>query len=133
MEVIITVGLPASGKSTYAKQNFPNYTIISLDQLHHDRRKEQELIEEELKKGNSIVIDDTNATEKIRAEHIKLAKKYDARIIALHLDYPIPYVIHQNEKREKPLPKAAIFKVNKELDAPAYYEGFDEIITKKLA
>jgi len=38
MEFIIMIGLPSSGKSTYARQNYPSYQIISLDNIPQHNR-----------------------------------------------------------------------------------------------
>ncbi len=133
MEVVIMVGLPASGKKEYAKKHYPNYTLISLSQIpNYDRKKEQGLIVENLEKRNSIVIADINASEETRAKHISLAKKYNAKIICVHLDYPIPFVLHRNKMRKNAIPESAIYKWNSELNAPSYYEGFEEIIRVSL-
>ena len=127
------VGLPASGKKEYAKKHYPKYNLISLSLIpNYDRNKEKELILENLEQGNSMVIADINASEDTRAEHISLAKKYKARIICVHLDYPLPFVLHQNKMRKNPIPEAAIYKWNSELNAPSYYEGFNEIIRVTL-
>ena len=133
MEVIIMVGLLASGKKDYAKKHYPKYKLISLSQIpNYDRKKEQQLIIENLERQNSIVIADINASEETRSKHISLAKKFKAKIICVHLDYPIPFVLHRNKMRENMMPESAIYKWNSELNAPSYYEGFDEIIRVTL-
>lgn len=127
------IGLPACGKSTYAKTHYPMHILVSLDQIANKSRKlELEFVEENLRKRNSVIVDDTNATKKIRAVYVKLAKKYESKLIAVHINYPLPFAIYRNELRDKPVSRAAIFKINKILESPSYEEGFDEIITKKL-
>lgn len=127
------IGLPGCGKSTFARRKYTSYRIISLDNIpNHSRKKEQQEIEENLMKGKSIVIADTNATKKIRAEHINLAKKYGASVIGIFFDYPVHYVIDQNEKRLTPVHKAGVFKINKILERPRKEEGFDDILIKNL-
>lgn len=127
------IGLPACGKSTYAKTNYPIHILVSLDQIpNHNRKLELEFVEENLREGNSVVVADTNATKKIRAEYVKLAKKYESKLTAVHIDYPLPFAIYRNDLRDKPVSRAAIFKINKILESPSYEEGFDEIITKTL-
>ncbi len=40
LEVVIMVGLPASGKSTIAGINYPSHQLISLGEIkNHDRKK----------------------------------------------------------------------------------------------
>lgn len=127
-EVIIMVGLPASGKSTIAKINYPSYYLISLDEIeNHSREIEEALIEENLAKGNSIVIANTNLTREIRTRYVGIAKKYNAYLVAVYLDIPIEQILKLNLNREKPVPDATIFKMKKELELPTYDEGFDKI------
>ncbi len=124
LEVIIMVGLPASGKSTIAKVNYTSYYLISLDEIeNHSREIEEALIEENLAKGNSIVIADTNLTHEIRVGHIKIARKYNAYIVAVYLDIPIEQILKRNRNREEPVPDATIFRMKKELELPTYAEG----------
>jgi predicted kinase len=89
MEIVLMVGLPSSGKTTYAKENYPSYTFVSLDEIpRHNRKLELELVEENLLKENSVVIADTNATREVRVEYVKLAKKFGAKLITVYIDYP---------------------------------------------
>ena len=122
------IGIPGSGKTTISKMLFPKHRHVSLDEIpHHDRDVEYALIERHLCDGNDVVIDDTNLTQKIRAEHIMLAKQYDAKTNAVFLDLPMSTIQEQNKKRENSLPESALFKRSKELEGPSEDEGFDFI------
>ncbi len=79
LEYVIMIGSTLSGKSTYCKENLPNHERISLEQLHSKRNLELNLIEEHLKSGKNLVVDDTNLTRKIRKTHIDLAKRYQCK------------------------------------------------------
>ena len=130
MEVILLVGIAASGKTTFCKQFFSNHFRISLDEIEkHSRTKQAQIFENNLKLSKNIIIDDTNLTRKIRSMHIKLAKKYDAELKAIFFNYPIDRILLQNFKREKPLPHYALLRMNKQLEAPSEEEGFDFIQT----
>ena len=50
MEVIMMIGIPGCGKTTYAKMNFLNHKYVSLDEIK-DREKEYQVIENHLKNG----------------------------------------------------------------------------------
>jgi predicted kinase len=79
LEYILMIGVALSGKTTYIKANF-NHERISLSFFDNNRKKELEHIEECLRAGKSVVIDDTNLTTAIRKQHIDLAKKYNAKV-----------------------------------------------------
>jgi bifunctional polynucleotide phosphatase/kinase len=128
LEVVIMIGLPGSGKSTLAKLNYASYELISLDEIaNHERRKEQELIEENLRNGKSVVVCDTNLTREIRGGHITIASKYNTRKIGIFLHFHLDTILLHNSSREKAVPDASIFKMQQELELPSYDEGFDEI------
>jgi len=76
-ELIILVGYPGSGKSTYyAKYLEPcGYEKINQDTLKTKKKCLNEL-EKLLKSGKNIVIDNQNYTREIRGEYVAFAKKY---------------------------------------------------------
>ena len=128
MEVILLVGIAASGKTTFCKQFFSNHFRISLDEIEkHSRTKQAQIFENNLKLGKNIIIDDTNLTRKIRSMHIKLAKKYDAELKAIFFNYSMDRIELQNSKREKSLPNYVLFSMKKQLEVPSEEEGFDFI------
>jgi len=85
-EMIIMVGYPGSGKSSISKilKKDYNYIIINQDTLKTKTKCIKEA-ENNMKKGNCVVIDATNPKRETRKEWIKLAKsnKYTVRIIQM--------------------------------------------------
>ena len=120
------VGLPGSGKTAFCKKFLPNHVRICLDEIDdHDRYKEFKIIEENLRKDNNIVVDDTSLTKVIRAEHILRAIKFNAKIKAIFFNYSMSKIQIQNSKREDKVPDPALFKMNKQLVPPTEDEGFE--------
>ena len=71
MECVILIGLPASGKSTFFRERFAGtHDHISKDLLRNNRRpqrRQEQLIEESLASGRSVVVDNTNPSVAVRA------------------------------------------------------------------
>src|SRR5438132_13790932 len=80
--LVIFVGLPASGKSTYYFEHFAaTHVHVSKDLLPRGARQET-LIAAALAAGQSVVVDNTNPSAAVRAPLIALGRRHGARIIA---------------------------------------------------
>ena len=119
--LILTVGIPASGKSTwaldYAKTNI-NVVIINRDSLRHmsgtywvpDRealiaKYEEVLTAEAIAYGYSIIIDATNLNETTRAKYKQLAAdndmKFDLQLFPITLEKALVRDIRRGHLGEK--------------------------------
>jgi len=81
--LILFVGSPASGKTTYYKQNFSdinNLVYLSSDTFNGTPAKFNKEVEKELKNKNSVIIDNTNGTIKTREKYIKLCQSFNNKI-----------------------------------------------------
>ena len=132
-ELVIFVGLPGSGKSTYYFAHFAEtHAHVSKDLMPNARRRDDRqsaLIEKALAAGESVVIDNTNPSRDARAPLIALGKRHGARIIAYYFECSVRVAIVRNAKREGKgrVPNVAIFTTQKKLQPPALDEGFDEV------
>jgi len=73
-EMILFIGIQASGKTTFYHEQLAQYEHVSLDILH-TRNKERIAIEEAFSLGKSMVIDNTNPTVADRESYIRKAKE----------------------------------------------------------
>lgn len=73
--MIIFVGSPASGKSTFWKTHLSDYVRVNRDTLK-TREKCLKVAEDALEEGKNVVIDNTNPTKRDRQAFIDLAKEY---------------------------------------------------------
>jgi len=123
LKVIITRGLPASGKSSWAdefiKEN-PNFVKIEKDHIRNDFRlfkdgkyvhkrgdesiviKERDrLIRQALARGQSVISSDTNLVQKHITQISNIAKQNNADVeIKSFLDVPLKELIERDKKRE---------------------------------
>lgn len=139
-ELIIFVGLPASGKSTFAKNHLiPNgYTWINRDTLKTPA-KCKKAIKESFTEGKSAVLDNTSPTAKVRKEYISIAKKCGVPVRCFYFNTSDELASHLNFYRERMtegkirrIPRVAFNVYKKRFEAPSMDEGFTEIATVKF-
>lgn len=129
MEVILFVGLQASGKSTYYQTHFADTHLrINLDMLR-TRRRENALFSACLETGQRCVIDNTNPTPADRAGYVQQAKAKHFRVVAYFFDVPFETCIGRNARRsgKRCVPEAGLRATAKKILPPLRNEGFDEI------
>jgi predicted kinase len=133
VQLIIFIGVQASGKSTYYQRHFAaTHVHVSKDLMKNARNRDvrqTQMIEEALAAGKSVVVDNTNPTPVVRAPVIALGRKYSARLIAYVFDVPVKVAVARNRAREGKarVPDVAIYVTAKKLVPPKFEEGFDEI------
>src|SRR5713101_6103684 len=134
MELIIMIGLQASGKSTFARSRFgETHQFVSKDQLYNNSnaaRRQRQLIETALQQGLSIVVDNTNPTREVR-ELIDLGRLYAAEVIGYYFAVELKQCLERNRAREgrARVPDVAIFATLKRLTRPSYTEGFTKLFS----
>jgi predicted kinase len=133
MELIVFVGLQASGKSTYYRTHFAaTHVQVSKDLMKNVRNREERqrrMIESELAAGRSVVVDNTNATPVVRAALIEIGKRRGARVIACYFETTVRDSVSRNRTREGSarVPDVALFAMARTLVPPTVAEGFDEV------
>lgn len=117
-KLIILQGLPASGKSTYAKklvnENPENTVIVNRDSIREGLGKywipsrenlvtiiEDSMIIESLKKGYNVIVDATNLNTKTIAkfENYRNDCDYDIELIYKHFETPLWKCVLRDWKR----------------------------------
>jgi predicted kinase len=137
-DCVILIGLPASGKTTFYREQFAGtHDHVSKDLMRNARqpqRREEQLIAESLAGGRSVVVDNTNPSAAIRAPLIRLARAHGARVIGYFFPTDARDALRRNRAREgrERVPDVAIFAVRKRLEPPAMDEGFDELYLVRL-
>ena len=145
--LILLVGIPGSGKTTYAEKYIeenPNTVYLSSDKIRKelwgdeatqgDNNEVFSLMQSRaitaLNNGQSVVYDATNVTRKDRSYIITLCPKF-AKIECHIIWAPIETCIERDAARERTVGKEVIDRMLKRFQAPYYDEGIDEIIVKR--
>jgi predicted kinase len=130
-ELVVLIGLPGSGKSTlYRARYAATHALVSKDLLRGDKSSRQRaLVEEHLRAGRSVVVDNTNVTVEDRARLVAVARAHGARVVAIYLDAPADACLQRNAQRagRARVPAVAIFAARKKLVPPTRDEGFDAL------
>jgi bifunctional polynucleotide phosphatase/kinase len=99
-EMIILVGPPACGKTTWCSQKkFKNYSIISQDK-YKIKSKLISYVKQDLENNKSVIIDKRNEYYKDRLELIDIANYYGAKVKIVWFDIPKTLCEHMCAFRE---------------------------------
>src|SRR3989344_771849 len=113
--LVLIVGLPGSGKSTFAVKHFPLDAIVSTDRLRQEMSNNpgnqvisgrafavaNEIVDSRLSQGKIVVVDAQNLAENNRVQFYQLADRYDAKVVAIFLDVNPDQSIERDNKRNK--------------------------------
>ena len=139
MELVIFVGLQASGKSTFFRTHFEaTHTHVSKDLFRHNKnrnRRQAQLIEAALQEGNPVVVDNTNPTVEERRPLVALGREYGAKILGYYFDSRVSECLERNRSREGKarVPEVAIYATAKKLTRPSYSEGLDDLFCVRIS
>jgi predicted kinase len=134
MDLVILIGLPAAGKSSFHRERFAaTHALVSKDLLPR-RAPQAPEIERALSRGSPVVVDNTNPRLVDRQPMIALGRRFGARVIGYWFPPDVGECLKRNEARsEKRVPKMAIFIAAKRMQQPSLAEGFDELYEVRLA
>jgi len=135
-KVIICVGLPASGKSTFVSNiilSNKDYVYINQDILK-TKANCLKIFEKELSRNKKVIVDNTNVSQDQRKLYISLAKKHNVHdILCLNFTTPFNICLHNNyyrsfTKNQKRIPMIAYNILKSKFQAAIMDEGFSNII-----
>lgn len=141
--ITILVGVPGSGKSTFAKRMlevFKDAVVLSSDSIREriygdancqdNPAKVFSIMQEEaimaLNKGLDVVYDATSITRKSRASILDRVPKHVTKNCVI-VWAPVDVCIERDAKRDRTVGPDVIHKMLRRFEAPFYDEGFDNI------
>jgi len=134
-EMVVMVGRPASGKSTFVKNYIVSqgYVLINRDTLK-TQPKCLKATTSALDEGKSVVIDNTNPDSASRSKYIKIAEAKGVPVRCFWYNVEPDLASHLNFFREKVtnpsvrrIPDVAYRKYNSVFVEPDKEEGFTEV------
>jgi predicted kinase len=127
--MILFIGMPASGKSTfYMERFFETHVRISMDLLR-TRNRESNFMAACLATQQRFVVDNTNPARSDRIRYIEAARGAKFRITGYFFE-PDPkasYERNQARAGKRRVPPAGLFGILKRLERPHLEEGFDAL------
>ena len=134
MELILFIGLQATGKSSFYRHTFfRTHVRVNLDTLR-TRHREKLLVDACIAGKTKFVVDNTNLTRDDRARYIQPAKAAGFRVIGYFFESRVVDALHRNAARPKGerVPDLAIRAASNKLQIPSANEGFDGLFTVRL-
>jgi predicted kinase len=143
--VVLAIGLPGSGKTTWYKRR--GVTPLSSDLLRTllfddiTEQRYQGLVFSTLRsllRARLIAkmpwnyVDATNLSPHERKQWIRMAKSFGYEVQAVFFDVPLAVCMERNSKRDRQVTDEVMQKMSERLKPPTFKEGFEKITVVRV-
>lgn len=143
--VVLSVGLPGSGKTTWFKRK--GVTPLSSDLLRTllfddpTEQGHQDLVFSSLRsllRARMIArmpanyVDATNLSPKERRHWIRMAREFGYEVHAVYFEVPLETCLERNRKRQRVVPEDVMQRMAAKLRPPTFEEGFAKIVVVRV-
>ena len=143
--VVLAIGLPGSGKTTWFRRR--GVTPLSSDLLRNilfddvEEQRYQGLVFSTLRsllRARLIArmplnyVDATNLSIHERRQWIKMAKSFGYEVQAVFFDVPLEVCLERNSKRDLSVSEDVMRKMAEKLKPPVFEEGFEKITVVRV-
>jgi putative nucleotidyltransferase with HDIG domain len=134
-EVVLMSGLPGAGKDSWIRENLPDWTVISLDELRQAMNispkddqgavgeRARAIAKDYMRAEKSFVWNATNLSRQLRSSLINLFSAYQARIRIVYLEVSWEESLRRNHSRAAHVPEAVIGRMRDRLEVPDLTEA----------
>jgi predicted kinase len=143
--VVLAIGLPGSGKTTWFRRR--GVTPLSSDLLRNilfddvEEQRYQGLVFSTLRsllRARLIArmpwnyVDATNLSIHERRQWIKMAKSFGYEVQAVFFDVPLEVCLQRNSQRDRSVSEDIMRKMGEKLKPPVFEEGFEKITVVRV-
>jgi predicted kinase len=157
LDIVLICGLPACGKSQFAKTHFKSqdfkrinrkeirrllYEMTNFEDPWSEKefssvdeglvkQIERKLLENLLQNDQKILVDNTSVSIASRKSYIQLASQFKKSIGVVFMNTPVQTCMERNRKKTDPVPERIISNLAAAIELPDSREGFKEIAVIK--
>jgi tRNA uridine 5-carbamoylmethylation protein Kti12 len=154
LDCILVCGLPAAGKSEFAKEYFQGtgWDRVSRKEIHrmlyemiHFGKKwseehfdalddflvkhvERKIIEHLLQNRQKVLIDTTSVSAASRKNYVSIARNMRKSIGVIFINTKTLTCLERNREKEDPIPEKVIAALSASIELPTREEGFKEVL-----
>lgn len=134
MELILLIGIQATGKSSFYRERFFRTHVRINGDMLKTRHREELLVKACLEGKAPFVVDKMNLTRAERAGYIGLARRAEFKVVGYFFQSQLAAAKQRNARRDpaERIPDAGLGGASAALELPSRGEGFDQLFFVRM-